>query len=73
MYAFAFQMPHRLCPICEQPGRLLIDASQIAYVDYYRCDPCGEVWAYDKNDPKATRKKITLPPTPKGTTPQPKQ
>jgi rubredoxin len=55
-------MPHRTCPQCQQQGRYLEGASQSAWVDYYRCDVCGHVWALDKGDPNAPPRDITLPP-----------
>jgi uncharacterized Zn finger protein len=46
-------MTNCLCPLCQQHGRLL-DVSREGYVAYYRCDPCGNVWATDKSDANAT-------------------
>jgi len=54
-------MPHRLCPHCEHPGRLLEAASRDAWVIYYRCDACGHVWAHDKQDVNSPRRDVTLP------------
>ena len=33
---------------CGQPGRLLTWVSYNAYVDYFRCETCGHVWACEK-------------------------
>jgi rubredoxin len=54
------RMPHRICPQCERPGRLLEAASQQAWVIYYRCDACGHVWLYDKEDINAPPRDVTL-------------
>jgi hypothetical protein len=54
-------MPHRICPQCERPGRLLETASQNAWVIYHRCDACGHVWTYDKKDPDAPPRDVTTP------------
>ena len=51
----------RLCPTCEQPGRLLTASSAGAQVDYYRCDFCGTVWWYEKGNPDG-KPKIVLRP-----------
>ena len=53
-------MPHRICPQCERPGRLLEAASKQAWVIYYRCDACGHVWVYDKEDCNAPPRDVTL-------------
>ncbi len=53
-------MPHRKCPQCERPGRLLEAASQDAWVMYYRCDTCSHVWAYDKEDVNSPRRDVTM-------------
>lgn len=58
----ARRMPHRICPQCHRQGRFLEAASQEAWVDYYRCDVCGHVWAQSKEDPNAPPRDITLPP-----------
>jgi len=52
-------MPHRLCSECQKPGRLLVDASQYAAVDYYRCDICGHVWSHQKSDPNGPATPVT--------------
>jgi hypothetical protein len=54
-------MLRRICPQCEQPGRLLEAASQNAWVIYYRCDACRHVWSYDKEDVNAPPRDVTLP------------
>jgi uncharacterized Zn finger protein len=54
-------MPHRICPQCERPGRLLEAASHAAWVDYYRCDACGHVWTQDKKDLNAPPCDVTVP------------
>ena len=46
-------MLNRPCPNCEKTGRFLADSSEIARVDYYRCDSCGEVWILDRTDPES--------------------
>jgi len=52
-------VPRRTCHQCGRVGRLLADSSQDAAVDYFRCDHCGSVWAYDKKDPNGARRNIT--------------
>ena len=55
-------MPHRICPQCERPGRLLEAASAQAWVIYYRCDACGHVWAHDKENINSPRRDVTVLP-----------
>lgn len=43
-------MSNPLCPNCETAGRFLEESSRYAWVEYYRCDPCGHVWHYAKGD-----------------------
>ena len=38
------EISKRPCPTCAKTGRFLVDSSANAYVDYYRCDFCGNVW-----------------------------
>ncbi len=33
---------------CGQPGRLLTWVSYNAWVDYFRCETCGQVWSCKK-------------------------
>lgn len=54
-------MPHRVCPTCRAPGRLLEAASKDATVEYYRCDACGHVWNHDKANPNAPPRHVTSP------------
>lgn len=59
-------MTHGLCPICDQPGRLIVDLGQECYVQYYRCDPCGHVWWHSKLNPNAPAVSVTpLPEAPR--------
>jgi hypothetical protein len=51
-------MPNRLCPQCRTPGRLLPASSSAAYVNYYRCHHCGQVWAHEKSDASSKPKLI---------------
>jgi hypothetical protein len=44
-------MPHRLCPVCKRTGRLLPVVAKSSYVQYYRCDACGEMWSHDPRKP----------------------
>ena len=44
-------MPHRLCPVCRNNGRLLEQTSRDSRVDYYRCDACAVAWTHDKDNP----------------------
>ena len=57
-------MPHHLCPLCKQPGRLL-DAGRTSpfarSVEYYRCDPCWHVWAHNTADPNGPAVPVTMP------------
>jgi rubredoxin len=55
-----WSMSNRLCPNCQKTGRLLEAASRYAYVEYYRCDPCGHVWQYAKGDPNASAFSVTV-------------
>ena len=57
-------MPHRLCPLCHQPGRLLESASDGARVEYYRCDACYHVWSHDQSDPDSAPEAVTTPKKP---------
>jgi hypothetical protein len=43
-------MPDRPCPNCASRGpRHLECTSKLASFDYYRCAPCGHVWAVAKD------------------------
>ena len=53
-------MPHRICPHCAEPGRLLQSVSKDAYVEYYRCDKCGHVWTHDKGNPDGPPSDVTF-------------
>jgi rubredoxin len=53
-------LPHRICPKCQAPGRLLESSSQAAEVEYYRCDACGHVWNLSKADPNAPARDVTM-------------
>jgi hypothetical protein len=37
-------MPPRECPKCHGPAFHLAGVSRETEVDYYRCDPCGNIW-----------------------------
>jgi hypothetical protein len=50
----------RACPRCYSPGRFLEGASKETHVDYYRCDTCGHVWRYDKENPSASPVDVTM-------------
>ena len=53
-------MPLRPCPICRHSTpRWLETCSQDAYVNYYRCEPCGHVWTVPKNDPNGLVTPVT--------------
>ena len=45
--------PHRLCPVCRTPARLLPDSSANSIVEYYRCDDCGRIWSHRKDNPES--------------------
>lgn len=45
-------MQGKICPECQHIGRFLAEASKNASVNYYRCDECWHVWAYDKQYPE---------------------
>ena len=52
----------RLCPIFGKPARLLPDCSGAdAYVDYFRCDDCHQVWSHLKHNPESPAKLVTSP------------
>ena len=53
-------VPHRLCPLCRKPGRLLPDSSHDAVVEYYRCDDCNHVWSHQKDVPESPPKQVTV-------------
>lgn len=53
-------VPHRLCPSCRKPGRLLPDSSHDAVVEYYRCDDCNQVWSHQKAVPESPPKQVTV-------------
>ena len=59
-------MPIRPCPTCaNQTPRELDSLSKVAYVYYYRCEPCGHVWTLPKDNPDAPTRTVTpgrLPP-----------
>jgi len=40
-------MAEQTCSHCGQSGRRLEHVSAIAWLDYYRCDRCGEAWFSD--------------------------
>jgi hypothetical protein len=44
-------------------GRLLVDSSTDAAMDYYRCDLCGEIWALDRTD-DSKPPRVATPPRP---------
>ena len=52
-------MPHRFCPVCDQPGRLVVDLSEECYVHYYRCDACDHVWSQSELVPNAPAVSVT--------------
>ena len=52
-------MANRLCPVCSCPGKLLPDSSKDALVEYFRCDPCGQVWTHKKFDPYSRPVRVT--------------
>lgn len=42
------------CPQCHETAvRQLMDSSQMAYVDYFRCVSCGHVYNQSKGVPNA--------------------
>jgi hypothetical protein len=43
-------MSDPLCVQCKTRGRM-VETSESARVDYYRCDQCGHVWSEHKSDP----------------------
>ena len=59
----------RLCPLCGKPGRFLPDSSADAYVEYYRCDTCHEVWCHDPSTPDKPPSSVTLPRSEEACTP----
>ena len=56
-------MPHRICPHCSKIGRLLEEITKVAWVEYYRCDTCFQVWTHRKDDPNALPRTVTERPT----------
>ena len=56
-------MPIRPCPTCGNLTPRMLDTSQIALVDYYRCENCSTVF----HKPKGAEGPLTIvaaPPTP---------
>jgi hypothetical protein len=49
------------CANCGKPGRFLESVSKNAWVDYYRCDACGQLWVYDRGVPNAEPRIVTGP------------
>ena len=41
-------MASPVCSKCQQPSRRLEFVSNNAWVDYFRCETCGQVWACEK-------------------------
>jgi uncharacterized Zn finger protein len=41
-------MAEHPCSHCGHPGRRLEYVSDHAWVDYYRCETCGQVWSCEK-------------------------
>ena len=39
----------RQCPKCQHPSVIQLQISEIAWVEYYRCDSCGHVWTAPKD------------------------
>lgn len=53
--------PH--CPACNSDTTGELSAvNSTSYVNYYRCDRCGHVWATAKSDPNEVTRHITLKP-----------
>ena len=51
------------CPACDSATTQELSAiNQSSYVNYYRCERCGHVWATAKNDPDKVTRHITLDP-----------
>ncbi len=46
-------MPIRPCPHCSTPTPRLLETSNWAHVNYYRCPACGCVWNTPKENPEA--------------------
>ena len=47
-------MSIRPCPYCRNPApRLLAHSSADAHVWYFRCEPCGHVFAVRRDNPEA--------------------
>jgi transposase-like protein len=55
-----FYMTENTCPRCTSQGRLLVESSKDAVVDYFRCDRCGHVWNRDKKNPNAPPRDVTI-------------
>jgi hypothetical protein len=54
-------MPHRLCPVCRKPGRMLPASGPDAVATYYRCDTCGRVWTHRNDAPDSPPTPISVP------------
>jgi hypothetical protein len=57
-------MPNVDCPHCRSSQvRWLPETSQLAVVNYYRCDECGHVWCVSKEQPDGPPIDVTRKPT----------
>ena len=42
-------MAEHTCSHCGQPGRRLESVSTTAWIDYYRCGTCAQVWSVGRD------------------------
>ena len=64
-------MASPVCSKCQQPSRRLEFVSNNAWVDYFRCETCGQVWACEYPDRAEAVSRPTLrvrPPSDRQTT-----
>ena len=48
-------MAEHTCSHCGQPGRRLETVSTTAWIDYYRCGTCAQVWSVGRDGQDAGR------------------
>jgi hypothetical protein len=54
-------MAEHTCSHCDWPGRRLEYVSDHAWVDYYRCDRCHQVWSSEKHPQNVTIRVVAAP------------
>ena len=57
-------MAEHTCSHCGQPGRRLETVSTTAWVDYYRCGTCAQVWSVGRDAKTPAVKVVSAPERP---------